>query len=167
MRETKLVRVPHFEICRNRDEGKQYLITEWAAARADNWIQRLTHALLKNGDPIPLDLAGRGWEVIGIVGLNTFLRGRGDSSEVIRLTDELLECVQIVRDPKHPETASSILHDTDDIEEIATRYWLRDQVVSVHANFSVLDNLWRLLSSITTKSPDSKNTSTSPPGSDS
>lgn len=161
-RETKVVKVPHFEACRNRDLGKQYFIQEWPAATADKWIQRLAFSFNKDGGQLPLNMRGVGWEGIAIVGINTFLRGNGDREEMMRLADELLDCVQIIRDPKYPQNPSPIVAD-EDVEEVATRYWLRDQVVSVHTGFSPGAALWRLLSSITEKAPDSENTKTSPP----
>jgi hypothetical protein len=157
-RKTRYVTVPQFAACDNRDQGKMFFIKEWSAAHADKWAQRLTFAFNKGAGQIPLDLAGIGWEGIAIVGINTFLRGTGDSEEIMRLADELLECVQIVRDHKHPENPSPILPETDDIEEVATRWWLRDQVVSVHTGFSVAGALSGLLTNLLKKSPDSAST---------
>lgn len=156
-RKTRHVTIPRFEACDNRDLGKTFFIKEWPAARADKWAQRLTFAFNKGAGQIPLDLAGIGWEGIALVGINTFLRGTGDSEEIMRLADELLECVQIVRDPKFPDNPSPLVAD-DDIEEVATRWWLRDQVVSVHTNFSVVAALSGLLITLLKASPDSVTT---------
>lgn len=159
-RKDRTVTIPKFELCDNRDLGKTFYILEWDAARADSWIQDLTFAFNKGGGEVRLDaIRGAGWEGIAVVGLNTFLRGNGDKEEIKRLTNELLECVTMIRDPAHPETRSPLVS-PDDIEEVATRYWLRDQVVSVHTNFSPLAALSRLISSIMTKSPDSGTTQT-------
>lgn len=156
-RKSKLVTVPRFELCDNRDFGKSYYIKEWSAARSDSWIQKLTFAFNRGAGGIPTDIKGVGWEGIAILGINTFLRGTGDKDAIMELCNELLECVMIVRDPKHPENPSPIVSD-DDIEEVATRWWLRDQVVSVHTNFSPIAALSALLRSITTKSPASEST---------
>jgi hypothetical protein len=150
MRKTKTVVVPRFEQTANRDLGKHFLITEWSAAKADTWIQEVTFAFNRGAGAIPMDLKGLGWEGIAIMGINTFLRGNVDSKEMMPLFDQLLECVQIVRDPKHPTVASPLVSD-DDVEEVATRWWLRSEVVSVHVNFSPLDALSRLISSITSR----------------
>lgn len=156
-RKTRLVTVPQFQACDNRDLGKTFFIKEWSAAQADKWAQRLTFAFNKGAGQIPLDLAGIGWEGIAIVGINTFLRGTGDSEEIMRLADELLDCVQIVRDMKHPDNPSPLVSE-DDVEEVATRWWLRDQVVSVHTNFSVSAALSGLLTTLLQKSPASVST---------
>lgn len=148
MRETKTVVVPELPSCRNRDQGKTFFITEWPAAKADRWVQRLTFAATGGGGSLPLDLRGIGWEGVAIMGVNTLLRGSIDPDVMIPIGDELLECVRFVPDPKQPASARTINENTDDIEEVQTRWWLRDQVVSVHTGFSFLDALSRLVSSI-------------------
>ncbi len=136
----------------NRDEGKIFQITEWSAARADKWITEVTFAFNKGGGSIPLDLRGMGWEGVAVLGINTFLRGTISAGEMVPLLDELFECVKIVRDPAHPDVSGPIVSD-DDIEEVATRWWLRSEVVRVHINFSPLAALSALLRSIVTKEP--------------
>ncbi|MHB8272816.1 hypothetical protein [Bradyrhizobium sp.] len=163
MRKTRTVTVPKFPGCDNRDLGRVYFIEEWPAARADNWMMRVAFAFNKGGGSIPQDVAGIGWEGIAVIGINTFLRGSIEPETMIPLCDELLECVKIIRDPKFPDAVTKIVSD-DDIEEVATRWWLRDQVVSVHVGFSPGAALFALLDSIMTRAPkDSPNTSTSPP----
>lgn len=153
MRKTKIVQVPKFSQGNNRDINKTFLITEWPAARADRWIQELMLAANRGAGEIPMDLRGIGWEGIAVMGINTFLRGAGDGPRMIELGEQLLECVKVIRDPKHPDVASEIVVD-DDIEEIVTRWWLRDQVVSVHVNFSPLAALSQLMSSIMQRQPE-------------
>lgn len=168
MRKTKIVQVPKFGHGDNRDINKTFLITEWPAARADRWMQELMLAANKGAGEIPMDLRGVGWEGIAILGINTFLRGAGDGPRLIELGDQLFECVKVIRDPKHPDVLTEIVAD-DDIEEIATRWWLRNEVVSVHVNFSPADALSSLISSIMALDPtrqDSKSTQTSRPESD-
>jgi len=156
-RKVETVVIPRFDACGNRDEGKHFQITEWSAAKADNWITRVGFAFNQGAGAIPLDLRSVGWEGIAIIGINTFLRGSIRSEEMIPLFDELLQCVQIIRDPKHLEVASPMVSD-DDIEEVATRWWLRAEVVRVHINFSPLDALSALLRSIVAKEPISPTT---------
>jgi hypothetical protein len=165
-RKTKYVTVPELPHCDNRDLNKTFLITEWPAARADRWVSRLAFVAMKGGGSLPLDLRGIGWEGVAIIGINTMLRGSIDPDIMIPIGDELLECVQIVPDPKQPSSARAINELAGDIEEVQTRWWLRDQVVSVHVNFSFLDVLSSLVSSILAWHPpttDSPNTPTSPP----
>jgi hypothetical protein len=86
-RKTKLVKVPRFETGDNRDHGKLFLITEWPAARADTWMQKVAFAFNQGAGAIPLDLSGIGWEGIAIIGINTFLRGAVKSEDMIPLLD--------------------------------------------------------------------------------
>jgi hypothetical protein len=167
-RKTKIVEVPEFPKCDNRDQGKLFLITEWNAVDADRWIQRVAYAILNTGGSLPMDLRGAGWEGIAIMGINAVFRGNIDPDIMIPLCEQLLECVQIIPDKKFPEKSARPAVAPNDIEEVLTRYWLRDQVVSVHTNFSMADALSRLASQIMEKAPtkDSLNTKTSAPGSD-
>jgi hypothetical protein len=150
-RKEALVKVPKFDFGENRDQGKVFFIREWDAARADSWIQKVAFAANQGGGALPLDLTGIGWEGIAIIGINTFLRGSVNDEKLRPLIDELLECVKIVRDERHPEVATDVL--PDDIEEVATRWWLRSEVVRVHINFSIADNLYALRQSILAKLP--------------
>lgn len=164
MRESKIVVVPSFPGTRDRDLGRQFLITEWSAAKADHWGMRMLLAANRGGGSIPMDVRGIGMEGIAILGINTFLRGNIESEELIPLWDELLQCAQIIRDPKGaPDAASALLE--DDIQEVATRHWLRAEVLSLHLNFSVTDAVLKLVRSIFSKPPpDSSSAPTSPPG---
>jgi hypothetical protein len=135
MRETAVVRVPAFPGTRNRDQNKIFKITEWPAAHAERWALRMLLATNKGGGELPLDLAGMGMEGIAIIGINTFLRGNISDDAILPLIDELLECVEVIRDVKHPEVVTKLVD--GDIEEPATRMWLRGEVLSLHLNFSV------------------------------
>ena len=135
MRESTVVRVPAFPGTRNRDQNKIFKITEWPAARAERWAMRMLLATNRGGGELPLDLAGIGMEGIAIIGINTFLRGSISDEQILPLIDELLECVECVRDAKHPEVITKLTE--NDIEEIATRMWLRGEVLSLHLSFSV------------------------------
>jgi hypothetical protein len=156
-RQSQLVTVPSFPGTRNRDLGKLFLITEWPAALAEEWGLRMTLALNKSSGSLPMDLAGIGMEGIAILGINTFLRGSMEAAELIPLLNELLECVRIILDKKNMEVSQPITS-PDDIEEVATRLWLRSEVIKLHTNFSPADALSALISSIMTKSPASAST---------
>lgn len=149
---TDIVTVPKFEGSKNRDLGKKFFITEWPAEKADSWVTRVGFAFNQGAGAIPLDLREIGWEGIAILGINTFLRGSVRSEEMIPLFDELFQCVQIIRDHAHLDVATPIVS-SDDIEEVATRWWLRAEVVRVHVGFSVTDALSALFRSIMSKAP--------------
>lgn len=163
MRESVVVRVPSFPGTRDRDKGKLFRITEWSAAKAENWGMRMMLAANSGAGELPLNLSGIGMEGIAIIGINAFLRGAVAPGTLIPLLDELLECVKIIRDPKRPDVVTDIVSD-DDVEEVATRMWLRGEVLSLHLGFSVGAALSALYKRImTTPSPDSPSPPTSRP----
>jgi len=147
MRKTVDVKVPEFPGTSNRDRNKLFRITEWSASRAEKWGLRMILAANTGGGALPLNLSGIGMEGIAILGINTFLRGSIGDQTLIPLLDELLDCVEIVRDQSHPATATKIVSD-DDIEEVATRMWLRGEVLTLHLGFSVSATLSALYSKI-------------------
>ena len=164
-RKTEIVKAPSDF---GRDAGKLFLITEWASRRADHWAIRAMLAYNRGGGDIPVEsMLGRGMEAIFFVGIQTFLRGQIKAEEVTPILDELLECVQMIRDPDlskvdrmtgHP-VATPIVRD-DDIEELKTRWWLRSEVLRVHTGFSPAEVLSRWISAI--MKPASENIPTSP-----
>src|SRR5277367_9574 len=97
-RKTATVSVPEFDGTHNRDQSKVFLLTEWPAAQAEKWGIKMMLAYNRSGGSIPLDVRGMGMEGVAILGINTFLRGNIDSAEVIPLLDDLLGCVQVIRD---------------------------------------------------------------------
>jgi len=150
-RKVEVVKAP--EWCGARDAGKVFLITEWPAARAEKWALRAFLAYNRGGGELPLDqVAGLGMRGIFALGVQTFLRGQIQATEVIPILDELLDCVQMIRDPtkRGPDgkvIATPIVSD-DDVAEVRTRMWLRSEVLRVHVNFSIagaLSNLLQLL----------------------
>lgn len=167
MRESKDVRVPSFPGTRNRDKGKLFRLTEWPAATAEKWGMRMLLAAQRGSGELPLDIAGVGMEGIAILGINTFLRGTIEPEVLVPLLDELLGCVKAVRDQNKPEIALDLVD--GDIEEVATRMWLRGEVLTLHLNFSVGAAVSALYNKIMTPapktepSPDSSRPSTSPP----
>ena len=150
-RKTATVTVPEFDGTHNRDQGKIYLLTEWPAAQAEKWGLKMMLAYNRSSGSIPLDMRGIGMEGIAIIGINTFLRGSVESKEVIPLMDELLGCVQCIRDRARPDAVTPFTD--DDTEEIATRLWLRAEVLSLHINFSVTDALAKLWAAIQEMQP--------------
>ena len=157
MRKSEIVTVPQFDGTSNRDRGNMFLLTEWSAAAAEKWGAKAILALNRSGGQIPMDLRGVGMEGVFILGVNTFLRGNIQADEIIPIFDELLECVKIVRDPKHPDVVTALASD-DDIEEVQTRLWLRSEVLRIHTGFSPGAALSKLISSIMTKGPISPST---------
>lgn len=165
MRESRLVRVPEFPGTRNRDLNKIFRITEWPASKAENWGLRMMLAANRGAGELPLNIGGIGMEGIAIIGINAFLRGNVDPDTLLPLLDELIECVTIVRDENRKDVATQLMD--GDIEEVATRMWLRGEVLTLHLNFSVSAALSALYKKIMTKpaDQDSQSQQTSPQGS--
>jgi hypothetical protein len=136
-----------------RDVGKTFLITEWPALRAERWAMRLAIALKGTAGYIPTDLekniADFGMVGVMIRGLNAVLAAPINPDDVIPLLDEMLQCVKIIRDPKHPEIATALTE--TDIREIRTVEWLRGEVIRVHTGFSFAEALAKLTSAMKTE----------------
>lgn len=155
MRKKEIVVVPKIG---GRDDGKMFLIDEMPAAQAEKWALRMFIALKGTSAAVPDDVARFGMVGVAIRGLNAFLAADVRFQDIEPLLDEMITCVRIVRDARHPEVATALM--ADDIEEVATRAWLRSEVLRIHTGFSMGDALSKLISAVT--SPDSQNTQTSP-----
>lgn len=151
-RKSETVTVPDWGA---RDAGKRFLITEMAAARAEKWALRMFVALKGTGSEIPEGMARLGIVGVALAGLNVFLRSEIRPEVLEPLLDEMMTCIQVVRDAAHPDVATQLSSD-DDIEEVQTRLWLRSEVLRIHTNFSVAEALSRLISA--TMSVDFKTT---------
>ena len=92
-------------------------------------------------------------EAVFIIGLNAILRAEINPVQLRPLWDELMSCVWMVRDPsvRDQSTGGYVITgivSPDDIEEIKTRLWLRQEVLSLHLGFSIIEEAKRLLSAI-------------------
>lgn len=150
-----------------RDAGRQYLITETDAVSAEKWGWKLAIAVKGTSVQIPEALAPYGMTAVAIRGINSFLAAPDvDFAKLEPLLDELLACVQIVRDPKIADPVhSSVPLATPmlpgDIQEVPTVTWLRSEVIRVHTNFSFIDAVTSWVTAVMTKTPESQG-STSP-----
>jgi len=123
----------------NRDRGKQFKLTEMSASRAEAWAARLLLCLAHSGVDLPQSALSAGMAGVAVVGANALA---GISwADAKPLLDEMFECIQIVPDPAHPTVVRRLIE--DDIEEVSTRLWLRNQVLLLHTGFSFADALSR------------------------
>lgn len=130
-----------------RDAGKMFKISEWPAATIERWGLRMVIVLKGTTAQIPEEFAPLGPIAVAIRGINSFLASDVDPDKLIPLLDQLLECVEIIRDKTRPDIATPIVSG-DDIEEVVTRGWLRSEVLRLHTNFSLVDSLlgwWSLM----------------------
>lgn len=164
-RKTKIVKVPEGF---GRDASKVFLLTEWDADRAETWALRAILAFNRGGGDFGFEaVIGGGMEAIFFLGMQTFLRGQMRAEELKPILDELLTCVQMIRDPAatHAETGQPVVTpivSPDDIEEVKTRLWLRSEVLELHTGFSAAGALSTLVEAIMAPRA-SPNTPTSPP----
>jgi hypothetical protein len=117
-----------------RDNGKLFRLTEMSAAAAERWAMRALAAIGQSGAEIPEDITAAGFAGIVALGIRAFTGIPWELAEP--LLAEMMTCVAIVPDPSRPQVVRPLFGD-DDIEEIATRLRLRDEVLNLHAGFSI------------------------------
>lgn len=110
-----------------RDKGKTFRITEWPAEKAERWAMRVLLGLGKGGVELPPEALGLG--AAGIMYAAGAQILKLPSRLALRLSDELMECVQIVE----PKIERSLV--SEDIEEVATRLQLKGEVLKVTFGF--------------------------------
>ena len=123
----------------NRDNNKQFFLTEMPAEEAEWWALRVLFALGKANPKFSemFDITGGMGALASAAGAQELAKALVSVNpfDIKPMLDEMLRCVQIIRDPKHPEFASALL--PDDIEEITTRLKLRGEVFYLHVGFSL------------------------------
>lgn len=142
-----------------RDLGRMYSIKEMSAAAAEEWATRALLALGQSGADIPDDIAGAGFAGVIALGVRAFAGLPWDLAQP--LLAEMMTCVTFIPDPTHPMIGRCPPWE-DDIEEIATRLQLRNEVIALHANFSIAGFLSKFRAAIAVPVPTSETTSTSP-----
>jgi hypothetical protein len=147
-----------------RDKGKTFHIKEAPAAQVEWWAIRAFSALEKAGIDVGAyaERGVAGLIVLGVRGLALL-----PPHELKPLLDEMMACITFVRpDPNNPSVTRPMLDngsDGDDVEEIATRLTLRQQIAELHVGFSLAgDQSTSASPSTTTMSPASSNIPTSP-----
>lgn len=128
VRKTKVVTIDFGE----RDRGKQFLISEMSASQAEKWGVRLLGAMTRAGVEIPDGAFSAGMNVLLMIGLQSAVKS--SYADLEPLLDEMMTCVQFIPDPSKPAIIR-VLAETD-IEDVATRAFLRSEVVELHVGFS-------------------------------
>jgi hypothetical protein len=143
-RKVELVTVP--KSWGGRDAGRTYRITEMSCRDSERWAIRALLILTGSGERIPEHLVDRGMEAMAMFVVNGALLSdrRVTIEEISPLLDEMMTCVEVVRDPARPDIAQPLVTD-DDVREVRTRLWLRSEVLRVHTGFSVADGLSSLI----------------------
>lgn len=131
-RKTEIVNVTS----EGRDKGKQFIITEMPALRAERWAFRALLALAHSGVQLPEGAADGGMAVLASAGLQAL--NSLDFEEARPLLDEMWSCVQIVPDPKNQSIVRPLVireSEGDDIEELTTIFQLRERIFRLHTDF--------------------------------
>lgn len=131
-RKTKDVSFPND----NRDKGKVYRITEMSSDQAEAWAARLLLALAKGGAQVPDNVFDFGMAGIALIGVQAL--AAVPWAEAKPLLDEMFTCLQIKPDPKKDFYRALI---PDDIEEVYTRFKLREEILALHTGFSIAEFL--------------------------
>jgi len=134
-----------------RDNGKRFRITEMPAAQAEEWGVRALSAMARAGvelapEAIP-EMLGGNMLLIFALGLPALLKA--DFQDVRPLLEEMMACVEVLGTTDGGETTvRRLLPSGEDIEEWATRTWLRDKVLELHVGFSVAATLSKLKAAV-------------------
>ena len=157
---TKYVTLP---ATAGRDAGKQFLITEMSAIKAEKWATRAILAMGRSGLDIPDNIRGAGMAAMAVLGLRTMLSMKWEDAEP--LLDEMLGCIQIIPDPKKNPTFLRKLEEVD-IEEVKTLFDLRLEVFALHTGFSSAADLLKSTKDQMGPVAEQSNTQTSQPQSE-
>jgi hypothetical protein len=116
-----------------RDKGKVFRLTEKSAIEIDKWANRAIHAIVRAGGVLPDEIQKMG--IIGILAVGFQRLMHIPWSDLEPLLDELITCVQIVPTPSQPNVVRKLF--PNDIEEVSTLRFLREQVFALHVGFMV------------------------------
>lgn len=120
-----------------RDKGKHFRITELSAMQGAKWAMRALFSLGRAGIEVPADLAGGGMQSIAYFGAQVLQTMRFEDAEP--LLDEMMGCVQILPDPRHPTVIRPLIMNGtgDDIEEMTTIFRLQKDAIGLHLDFFI------------------------------
>lgn len=119
-----------------RDTGKIFRLTEMSAFRAEKWAARALLALIKSGAEVPEDAIKTGMAGLATVAMKAF--GGILPETLLPLLDEMLECVEVIPDPRNPLPRKLF---EEDVEEVTTLLELRKRLLDMHFGFSLAAKL--------------------------
>lgn len=119
---------------KNRDEGKEYLITEADTDTTEAWAIRAILAAMNAGAEIPQEVADAG--LAGIVQLGVKGLSLIPYEAAKPLLDQMMECVQY----KVKGGITRPLGLEGDIEEVSTKLRLRKEIIALHTSFFTGEN---------------------------
>jgi hypothetical protein len=130
----------------NRDRGKTFVLTEMPAERAEDWFVRAVMLLARSGTDVPPDIFNHGPQAFAAMGIGAALTGLGKApwQEVKPLLDEMFTCVAFQPPGANLPLITAPQLVNSQIEEVRTRFVLREEVLSLHLGFSLAAELSRL-----------------------
>lgn len=131
-RRTKIVTIT----AEGRDKGKIFHLTEMSASAAERWAEQVFFLLMNAGADVG-DIRGAGMAAIPVAGLTAFGRVPFDQAEPILA--QMMSCVTIQPSAATPSIIRPLIE--DDIEEVATRLFLKSEVLELHTGFSIAASL--------------------------
>ena len=135
-----------------RDAGKHFLISEADAFAVEWWAWRVALVLKGTTASIPDEVARMGMVGVAVRAINAVIAADVDQEKLKPLLDEMMTCVQMVRDPKAINkttgrpVATPIYPGRGDIMETRTIGWLRSEVARLHTGFTPAAALSELIS---------------------
>lgn len=131
-RKTKLITIT----TANRDEGKQFLITEASSDATERWGMRVFMAMSRANIDIDASALDAGMAGVATIALRSLASMQFD--DAMPLLTEMMLCVKYVPiGLKGLELARNLVE--TDVEEITTLLLLREEVIDLHVGFSVRD----------------------------
>jgi len=115
-----------------RDAGKTYRITEMPARVGEEWANKLFFALANSGVQVPDDVKGAGLQGVAALGFSALQSIKYADIEPILI--EMMACVSIKPNKKDHNFVRELDEDQD-IEDIATRFYLRKAIFEMHTSF--------------------------------
>jgi hypothetical protein len=115
-----------------RDHGKTFHIREMSAIRGEKWAMRALMLVASNNADIG-EIEGMGMQGIAALGIQGIMKVQFVEAEP--LLDEMMQCITFKPDPDRPAVERPVRE--EDIEEVATLFYLRRRVVELHVGFSM------------------------------
>lgn len=111
-----------------RDQGKTYRIKELSASEAEEWAIRAFMGAARAGIQLPDNIKEMGLAGIAMLGVRALAGMSFDDAKP--LLDKMFSCVSFVSSKGIVRALAE-----GDIEEVATRFRLRKEIIEVHSGF--------------------------------
>lgn len=111
-----------------RDKGKVFLLTELPSEQGEEWATRALFAMMNAGVDIPDNLMSAGLAGIAALGIKSLTKINYEAAKP--LLTEMWTCIQI---RPSPGVTRELVE--SDIEEVATRFQLRKEILMLHIDF--------------------------------